>query len=199
MNAISEYETQLVERLIRGLEGIPGLRTFGITQSHRMAERAPTVSFQVDGRKSIDIAKHLGENGVFAVGDTAISPDTPDKNRADIAQRLSRLGRGIRADDLRVLDRREIDAPAFRAWAMKHVPDAPEVKSLMARNGRIGFDPYTFPPALVAQMVDLLLGVAERPAAPGDTPDAGPRIARWLGVAAGALVAAGVIVLFGLR
>ena len=47
-----------------------------------------------------------GENGVFAVGDTAISPDTPDKNRADIAQRLSRLGRGIRADDLRVLDQK---------------------------------------------------------------------------------------------
>ena len=46
------------------------------------------------------------ENGVFAVGDTAISPDTPDKHRADIALRLSRLGRGIRPDDLRVIDQK---------------------------------------------------------------------------------------------
>lgn len=46
------------------------------------------------------------ENGVFAVGDTAISPDTPDKHRADIAQRLSRLGRGIRPADLRVIDQK---------------------------------------------------------------------------------------------
>lgn len=116
----------------------------------------------------------------------------------DVEALYARLQDDPRHHDLRVLDRREIDAPAFRAWAMKHVPDAPEVKSLMARNGRIGFDPYTFPPALVAQMVDLLLGVPERPAAPGEVPDAGPRFARWLGVAAGALVAAGVIVLFGL-
>lgn len=66
MKSIAEYETQLVERLIRGLAGIPGIRTFGITESHRMSERAPTVSFQVDGQKSIDVARYLGENGVFA-------------------------------------------------------------------------------------------------------------------------------------
>ena len=31
-----------------------------------MSERAPTVSFQIDDRKSIDVAQYLGENGVFA-------------------------------------------------------------------------------------------------------------------------------------
>lgn len=46
------------------------------------------------------------ENGVFAVGDTAISPDTSEKRRADIAERLSRLGRVIRPDDLRVIDQK---------------------------------------------------------------------------------------------
>ena len=66
MKSISEYETQLVEQLIRGLASIPGIRTFGITESHRMSERAPTVCFQVDGQKSIDVARYLGENGVFA-------------------------------------------------------------------------------------------------------------------------------------
>ncbi|MCY2986076.1 MAG: cysteine desulfurase-like protein [Planctomycetota bacterium] len=66
MEAISEYETQLVEQLIRGLAGIPAIRIFGITESDRMSERAPTVSIQVDGRKSIEVAQYLGENGVFA-------------------------------------------------------------------------------------------------------------------------------------
>ena len=66
MKSISEYETQLVEQLIRGLAGIAGIRTFGITESNRMCERAPTVSFQLDGRKSIDVAQYLGDNGVFA-------------------------------------------------------------------------------------------------------------------------------------
>jgi cysteine desulfurase family protein (TIGR01976 family) len=66
MDAISQYETQLVEHLIRGLSGITGIRTYGITESTRMSERAPTVSFQVDGQKSIDVAQSLGDNGVFS-------------------------------------------------------------------------------------------------------------------------------------
>lgn len=66
MNAISEYETQLVAHLIQGLASISGIRTFGITGSQRMVERAPTVCFQVDGRKSIDVAQYLGDNGVFS-------------------------------------------------------------------------------------------------------------------------------------
>ncbi|WP_193213747.1 hypothetical protein [Luteolibacter marinus] len=48
-----------------------------------------------------------GENGVFAVGDTAISPEIPADRRADIASRLSRLGRHIRPDDLRVLEEKQ--------------------------------------------------------------------------------------------
>lgn len=46
------------------------------------------------------------ENGVFAVGETAISPDIPADRRADIAQRLTRLGRQIRPGDLRLLDQK---------------------------------------------------------------------------------------------
>jgi cysteine desulfurase family protein (TIGR01976 family) len=66
MKSISEYETKLVEQLIQGLADIPRIRTFGITERNRMSERAPTVSFQVDGRTAIDVAQYLGEEGVFA-------------------------------------------------------------------------------------------------------------------------------------
>lgn len=58
--------------------------------------------------------------------------------------------------DLLVLSRREIPAPAFGEWAMKHVPHAPEVRQLLARHVRNGFEPHSFPPELVDAMVELL-------------------------------------------
>ncbi len=66
MKEISGYETQLISRLIKGLGLIPGVKIFGISDEHRMHERAPTVSFQVSGTKSVDVAQYLGENGVFS-------------------------------------------------------------------------------------------------------------------------------------
>lgn len=81
------------------------------------------------------------------------------EGRQDEVEALyARLQDDSRHEDLHVLDRREIPEPAFRGWAMKHVPDAPEVRALMARHGRIGFDPYSFSPDLVEAMVALLLG-----------------------------------------
>ncbi|MCW1922523.1 hypothetical protein OKA05_08150 [Luteolibacter arcticus] len=46
-------------------------------------------------------------NAVFSVGDTAVSPDVPEEERADIAERLDKLGRHIRPDDLRVIEEKE--------------------------------------------------------------------------------------------
>ena len=86
---------------------------------------------------------------------------------AEVQALYDRLAADPRHRDVRLLDRREIDAPAFGEWAMKHVPNAPEVQQLLARHGRSGFDPHSFPPALVDAMVGLLL---ERPdvAPPGE-------------------------------
>ena len=66
MKVIGIYEMQLISRLIRGLASIPGIKLFGIVESHRMNERAPTVSFQVEGMKSAEVAQFLGEHGVFS-------------------------------------------------------------------------------------------------------------------------------------
>lgn len=79
----------------------------------------------------------------------------------DVEALYERLHQDPRHGDLKVLDRREIAEPAFSGWAMKHVPDAPEVRNLMARHGRTGFEPYSFEPALVEAMVALLLGSAD--------------------------------------
>ncbi len=66
MTAIASYESQLISRLIEGLTSIAGIKLFGITESHRLSERAPTVSLQVHGKKSIDVARYLGTQGVFS-------------------------------------------------------------------------------------------------------------------------------------
>lgn len=47
------------------------------------------------------------ENAIFAVGETAISPDIPEEDKADIAARLSRMGRTIRPDDLKVIGEKQ--------------------------------------------------------------------------------------------
>jgi len=78
---------------------------------------------------------------------------------AEVVETLyQKLHADTRHRDLRVLDRREIAAPSFQAWSMKHVPDAPEVRELLARHGRTGFEPYSFSTELVDEMVSLLLG-----------------------------------------
>jgi hypothetical protein len=46
------------------------------------------------------------EKGKRKMDDTALAPDTPDQRRDQIAERLRRLGRGIRPDDLRVIEQR---------------------------------------------------------------------------------------------
>ncbi|WP_374473443.1 BLUF domain-containing protein [Arenimonas sp.] len=86
----------------------------------------------------------------------------------DVEALYAKLQQDPRHEDLQVLERREIPEPEFRGWTMKHVPDAPEVRSLMARHGRIGFEPYSFSPELVQSMVALLLGTPDsgQPAAP---------------------------------
>ncbi|MCF7962699.1 MAG: cysteine desulfurase-like protein [Pirellula sp.] len=66
MSIISNYETELISKLIEGLLSIPRLKVFGITDPNRMSERAPTVSFQVAGATSIEVAQRLGDQGVFA-------------------------------------------------------------------------------------------------------------------------------------
>ena len=46
-------------------------------------------------------------NAVSSVGDTAVSPDVPEDERADIAEKLTKLGRHIRPEDLRVVEEKQ--------------------------------------------------------------------------------------------
>jgi cysteine desulfurase family protein (TIGR01976 family) len=59
------YETGLCTRLIAGLQAIPGMRIFGITDAKRFDERCSTLSFRLGDHNPTEIAKFLGDRGIF--------------------------------------------------------------------------------------------------------------------------------------
>ena len=65
MTAIVGYERELAGRLIDGLESIHGVAIHGITERHRLAERAPTVSISIEGVHPRGAAATLGRQGVY--------------------------------------------------------------------------------------------------------------------------------------
>jgi cysteine desulfurase family protein (TIGR01976 family) len=66
MTAIRTYEAVLSDRMLGGLAAIPGVRTWGITDVTRVAERAPTISITVAGHSPRAVTTALGHAGIFA-------------------------------------------------------------------------------------------------------------------------------------
>lgn len=65
MEAIRHYEGGLVELLIRSLLKIPGLTIHGISGPGRFAQRTPTVALRLAGYTPQELARYLGERGMF--------------------------------------------------------------------------------------------------------------------------------------
>ena len=63
---IREYEQGLCREMLDGLQQIDGLRLLGLGDASRLAERVPTFSFTLAGIHPRDIARQLGELGIFA-------------------------------------------------------------------------------------------------------------------------------------
>jgi cysteine desulfurase family protein (TIGR01976 family) len=63
--AIRVYERGLMQPLISGLLAIPGLKLYGITDPARFGERTPTVAVRIEGHTPIELARKLGERGIF--------------------------------------------------------------------------------------------------------------------------------------
>jgi cysteine desulfurase family protein (TIGR01976 family) len=60
-----QHETSLLARLIDGLLAIPKLRFFGISDPNRFDERCSTVSIRIGNHHPTEIAKFLGDRGIF--------------------------------------------------------------------------------------------------------------------------------------
>jgi cysteine desulfurase family protein (TIGR01976 family) len=64
MAAIRGYEMELFERLLTGLERIPGARVWGVTDRARFAERTPTAAVTFDGITAEAVSAALGERAI---------------------------------------------------------------------------------------------------------------------------------------
>jgi cysteine desulfurase family protein (TIGR01976 family) len=64
-HAIQKHERNLVERLIRGLVSIPGLKLYGISDPRRFDHRCPTIAVRIAGHTPLELATALGERGFF--------------------------------------------------------------------------------------------------------------------------------------
>lgn len=63
--AIQRYENGLMHQLMQGLQQLPAYRLWGIDEIERMDERAPTVAITHRSRNAGELAKDLGERGLF--------------------------------------------------------------------------------------------------------------------------------------
>jgi len=59
------YEHTLLVKLLDGLEKLPGIQVFGITDRARFDERCSTVSFRIGEHNPTEIAGFLGDRGIF--------------------------------------------------------------------------------------------------------------------------------------
>jgi cysteine desulfurase family protein (TIGR01976 family) len=63
--AIQPYERRLAEQLLTGLQAIPALRIYGITDPSRFDWRVPTVCIRLEGKTPLAMARYFGERGIF--------------------------------------------------------------------------------------------------------------------------------------
>lgn len=63
--AIGAHERELARRFLHGIQRIPGVSLFGITDPERLDERTPTFAVRVGDRHPRETAKALAEGGIF--------------------------------------------------------------------------------------------------------------------------------------
>ena len=63
--AIHSHERALLEKLISGLQEIPGLKLYGIIDPRRFDHRCATVVVRIEGHTPLELATKLGERGFF--------------------------------------------------------------------------------------------------------------------------------------
>ena len=85
--AIRAYEMDLFRHLVDGLEAIPGLRLFGITDRARFDERTPTAAITLAGVAPRAVAEALGAGGsrVWDGDFYATGPDRAARARSSAA------------------------------------------------------------------------------------------------------------------
>jgi cysteine desulfurase family protein (TIGR01976 family) len=60
-----EHERALLQRLMAGLQRIPGTKVYGITDPARFNERCSTIAVRIEGHTPLELATKLGDRGFF--------------------------------------------------------------------------------------------------------------------------------------
>ncbi|MBV8049747.1 MAG: aminotransferase class V-fold PLP-dependent enzyme, partial [Acidobacteriaceae bacterium] len=62
---IRAHEHELMDKLIRGVLKIPGLKLYGIKDPAHFDKRCPTIALRIQGHTPLQLANRLGEHGIF--------------------------------------------------------------------------------------------------------------------------------------
>ncbi|MBD2145624.1 cysteine desulfurase-like protein [Sphaerospermopsis sp. FACHB-1194] len=92
MTAIQQYERELSKKLIDGLLEIPGIKVYGITEPEKFNWRTPTVSITIESKTSAEIAKFLGEQGIFTWHGNFYAIELTEKLDVETSGGLLRIG-----------------------------------------------------------------------------------------------------------
>jgi cysteine desulfurase family protein (TIGR01976 family) len=65
MQVISAYERPLFGYLLAEIQQIPGVTVYGLTRAEDLDKRCPTLAFRREGFSPAQIARYLGDQGIF--------------------------------------------------------------------------------------------------------------------------------------
>ncbi len=91
-HVIQAYERVLAGQLIAGLLEIPGLTFYGITDPARLAERTPTVAVRVEGHSPQELARRLGDRGIFTWDGNYYALDLSERLGVEATGGMLRIG-----------------------------------------------------------------------------------------------------------
>jgi selenocysteine lyase/cysteine desulfurase len=63
--AIHEHERKMTEKMIAGLQAIPGLKLYGISDPQQFENRCSTFVVRIEGHTPLELATKLGKRGFF--------------------------------------------------------------------------------------------------------------------------------------
>ena len=86
------YERRLISRLIDGLQVIPGVRLYGITDPSRFGERCATLSLRIGNHHPTTVARFLGERGIFTRDGTYYALNLTERLGVESQGGLLRIG-----------------------------------------------------------------------------------------------------------
>jgi cysteine desulfurase family protein (TIGR01976 family) len=86
------YERRLIARLIEGLQAIPGVRIYGITDPRRFGERCSTLSLCIGDDSPKTIAQFLAKRGIFTWDGNYYALNLTERLRVEQKGGMLRIG-----------------------------------------------------------------------------------------------------------